>query len=68
MASLKHVCMWSSEDRCWKSITVEEASKLFHHSVSANSGLFMCSCCKQYVTLTNGLIQKRAFKHSRGRK
>lgn len=66
MASLTHVCMWSPIDHCWKPITAEEASKLFPTKVSANSGLFMCSCCKQYVTLTNGKIQARAFKHSRG--
>ena len=66
MPSLTHVCMWSPDDHCWKPITAEEASKLFPSKVSANSGLFMCNCCKQYVTLTNGRIQVRAFKHSRG--
>lgn len=66
MPSLTHVCMWSSADHCWKPITAEEASKLFPGKVSANSGLFMCNCCKQYVTLTNGRVQVRAFKHSRG--
>lgn len=67
MASLNHVCIWSKEDNCWKPITVEQASKMYPTgTVSVHSGLFMCGCCRQYVTLTHGKKQARAFKHSRG--
>jgi hypothetical protein len=55
--------MWS--DNGWKRISVEKASSL--HSggtVSAHSGLFMCELCGQYVTLTDGDIRIRYFKHS----
>ncbi|MCD8155498.1 MAG: hypothetical protein LUF78_12605 [Clostridiales bacterium] len=63
MASLTHVCMWS--DNGWKRITAEQAAKLHPGgTVSAHSGLFMCECCGQYVTLTNGNIKERYFKHS----
>lgn len=67
MASLNHVCIWSKEDNCWKPITVEQASMMYPMgTVSVHSGLFMCGCCRQYVTLTYGSKQARAFKHSRG--
>lgn len=63
MASLKHVCMWS--DNGWKQITAEDAAKLHPGgTVSAYSGLFMCELCGQYVSLTDGTIQKRHFRHS----
>ena len=67
MASLNHVCIWSKEDNWWKPITVEQASMMYPMgTVSVHSGLFMCACCRQYVTLTYGSKQARAFKHSRG--
>ncbi len=63
MPSLTHVCMWS--DNGWKPITAEQATKLHPGgTVSANSGLFMCELCGQYVILTDGDIRKRYFKHS----
>lgn len=63
MASLTHVCMWT--DNNWKPITAEEAAKLHPGgTVSAHSGLFMCELCGQYVTLTDGDIRIRYFKHS----
>lgn len=63
MASLTHVCMWS--DNGWKRITAEQAARL-HPSgtVSAYSGLFMCELCGQYVSLTDGAVQTRHFRHS----
>lgn len=63
MAALTHVCMWA--DNGWKPITAEQAAKS-HHSgtVSANSGLFMCELCGQYVTLTGANIRNSYFKHS----
>ena len=61
--SLTHVCMWSN--RGWKRITEKEAAKLHPGgTVSAKSGLFMCELCGQYVTLTDGWIRDRYFKHS----
>ena len=63
MASLTHVCMWS--DKGWKRISAEQAAKLHPGgTVSARSGLFMCELCGQYVTLTDGDIRTRYFKHS----
>ncbi|MCD8049984.1 MAG: hypothetical protein LUG52_10435 [Clostridia bacterium] len=63
MVSLTHVCMWS--DNGWKSVTAEEAAKLHPGGhASANSGLFMCELCGQYVTLTRGDKRKSYFKHS----
>lgn len=63
MASLTHVCMWS--DHGWERITAEQAVKLHPGgTVSAHSGLFMCELCGQYVTLTDGKVQTRHFRHS----
>ena len=63
MASLTHVCMWS--DNGWKPITAEQAAKLHPGgTVSAHSGLFMCELCGQYVSLTDGAVQTRHFRHS----
>lgn len=63
MASLTHVCIWS--DNAWKRITAEEAAKLHPDgTVSAHSGLFMCELCGQYVSLTDGTVQTRHFRHS----
>ena len=63
MASLTHVCMWS--DNGWKRITAEQAAELHPGgTVSAHSGLFMCELCGQYVSLTDGAVQTRHFRHS----
>lgn len=63
MASLTHVCIWS--DNGWKRITAEQAAKLHPGgTVSAHSGLFMCELCGQYVSLTDGVVQTRHFRHS----
>ena len=63
MASLTHVCMWSGNG--WKRITAEQAAKLRPGgTVSAHSGLFMCELCGQYVTLVDGEVQTRHFRHS----
>lgn len=63
MASLTHVCMWSGNG--WKRITAAQAAKLHPGgTVSAHSGLFMCELCGQYVSLTDGAIQTRHFRHS----
>ena len=63
MASLTHVRMWS--DNHWEPITAEQAAKMHPGgTVSAHSGLFMCDLCGQYVTLTDGDIRGRYFKHS----
>ena len=67
MASLTHVCMWS--DNNWKHITAEEAAQLHPGgTVSANSGLFMCELCGQYVTLVDGDRMVRHFRHSAAEK
>lgn len=63
MASLTHVYMWSGNG--WTQITAEQAAKLHPGgTVSAHSGLFMCELCGQYVSLTDGHVQTRHFRHS----
>ena len=63
--ALTNVAMWTSEG--WKSVTIEEAVRLFPYAtVSANSHIFMCRLCKNYVTLTAPGVYARCFKHSRG--
>ncbi|MPM20010.1 hypothetical protein SDC9_66437 [bioreactor metagenome] len=63
MASLTHVHIWDDKD--WRLITAKEAALLHPGgTVSARSGLFMCALCHQYVTLTDGQIMDRYFKHS----
>ena len=55
--------MWS--DHGWERITAEQAAELHPGgTVSAHSGLFMCELCGQYVTLTDGKVQTRHFRHS----
>ena len=59
--------MWKNKG--WERITAAEAAKLHPiGGVSANSGLFMCELCGQYVSLTNGSCRDRYFKHSRSEK
>lgn len=63
MASLNHVCMWSEHG--WVRVTAEEAARKHPGgTVSVHSELFMCELCGQYVTLTNGDLRVRYFKHS----
>ena len=63
MASLNHICMWSEHG--WVRVTAEEAARKHPGgTVSVHSGLFMCELCGQYVTLTNGGMRVRYFKHS----
>jgi len=65
--ALTHVCRWSKEDKKWVPVSLQEAVKMFpYQTVSADSGLFMCDLCKQYVILTNGRIYSRYFKHNSG--
>ena len=55
--------MWSEHG--WKRITAQEATRLFSGgTVSANSKLFRCDLCYQYVMLTDGKERIRYFKHS----
>lgn len=63
LASLTHVCIWAEHG--WTHITAEEAAQRFPSgTISANSGLFMCDLCNQYVTLTDGEQRGRYFRHS----
>ena len=49
---LTHVCMWSKHG--WDPVTAEKAAHMHPGgTVAARSGLFMCSLCGQYVTLTD---------------
>ncbi len=63
--ALTHVSMWGNNG--WEHITIQEAARIHPGgTVSANSGLFMCRLCRQYVSLTDGPVRDRYFKHSRG--
>jgi len=63
MPSLNHVCEWTPDG--WKRISAEEAAKKHPGGkVSAKSGLYMCEICGQYVTLTDGKVNVRHFRHS----
>lgn len=62
--SVKHVSMWKNNK--WMRITAAEAAKLFPHTVSSNSGLFICDLCQQYVTLVWPRKNSVHFRHSRG--
>lgn len=64
MASLTHVYMWT--DNGWRPVTAEQAAILYPGgTVSAQSGLFMCGLCGQYVTFTkDSKDQVRHFRHS----
>lgn len=60
MASLTHVCVWSSKG--WTHITPEEVARSHPGgSVSARSGLFMCELCGQYVRLLMVISRHRIF-------
>lgn len=67
MASLNNVCEWSEHG--WKKVTAEEAARKHPGgTVSAQSRLFMCELCGQYVILTDGDKCKPYFKHSANEK
>lgn len=68
MASLTHVCIW--RENGWERITAEKACEIIppNSTVSANSGLFMCELCGQYVTLTKKGNNVRHFRHQSGEK
>ena len=60
---LTHVQVW---DHGWKDISIDEAIK--NHPggrVSAESGLFMCKLCHQFVCLTKEGIYTRHFRHQK---
>ena len=62
--ALTNVAHWTKEG--WKSITIEEATKIYPSTISVHSGIFMCRLCKKYITLTAPGRNARCFKHSRG--
>ena len=63
VASLNHVCMWS--DHGWIHVSAEEAAKIHPGgTVSAQSGIFWCELCGQYVTFTDSNENVRHFRHS----
>ena len=63
MGALNHVLMIC--DKGWKKVTVEEAGRIYHDTVSANSGVFMCDLCGQPVTFTKGEKNARYFRHTK---
>ena len=63
--ALTHVLRWSEKTGTWKPITIEEACRLYpNETISANSGLFMCSLCRHKVILTKAGINNRYFRHN----
>ena len=63
MGALNHVLMIC--DKGWKKVTVEEAGRIYHDTVSASSGIFMCDLCGQPVTFTKGEKNARYFRHTK---
>lgn len=62
MPSLTHVCMFA--DHKWKKVTPSEAGTVFPDTVSAQSGIFMCELCHQYVYFSRPGAQVRHFGHT----
>ena len=63
MGALNHVLMIC--EKGWKKVTVEEAGRIYHDTVSASSGVFMCDLCGQPVTFTKGEKNARYFRHTK---
>lgn len=60
---LTHVCEWINNS--WVHIDIKDAvSRYRSGTISAHQHLFMCEICRQYVTLTDGTVRDRYFKHS----
>ena len=60
---LRHVCEWSEHG--WVSITATEAARKHPGgTVSADSGLFKCDICGQYVGFADGRVRERYFYHN----
>lgn len=62
MPSLTHVCIFA--DHKWIKITPPEAAAIFPETVSAQSGIFMCALCHQYVYFSGPGAQVRHFGHT----
>lgn len=61
---LTHVCEWIVNNG-WAHIDIKEAATKYKSgTISAHQHLFMCDLCRQFVTLTDGEIRDRYFKHS----
>ncbi len=60
--SLNHVCIWDSKIG-YRRITINEACEMYHYSVPASSGHFVCELCAQNVLLTGPGAYTRHFRH-----
>ena len=61
---LTHVSVWDNgTKKGWRHIECKDACDRFPRTVSAEERIFLCELCGQYVTLTNGKIQERHFRH-----
>ena len=63
MASLTHVCVWT-DGSGWTPVSAEDPEIRAIGKVSANSGLFMCGLCHQFVFLAHGDQKDPYFGHS----
>lgn len=61
---LTHVQMFDDLSNCYVDITIDEATKLFPHKVSAHSNIFLCSLCGGAVLLTDEGQVERHFRHA----
>lgn len=61
--SLSNVLMWTDKHG-YRPVTELEAAQVYHETVSAHSGIFICGICTQAVTFTAGNIRVRHFRHN----
>ncbi len=59
---LTHVKIWKEGDG-WEDVSIEEAKRLFWHTVSSSEHIFRCGLCGDWVTLTSGPERERHFRH-----
>ena len=63
MASLTHVSMWSDKNG-WEHVTAEQIALSHGYTVSADSKIFMCRLCNQYVSFSPGNVNAPQFRHT----
>lgn len=62
--ALTHVRIWNREKKRYQPISIEEAVSKYPVGVSYKKGIFSCSLCREFVTLTSEGVYQRHFRHS----
>ncbi len=63
MPALTHVYYWSKENG-WVHINADALAKIHPYSISADSKMFICRLCNQYVSFCCGDYYAPYFKHT----